>query len=79
MDGLKPGGTYRLRVTHPHYVSLDLPGLPAEAGGGHDTLDVTVEPAAWLSGTVVDPAGAPIVGAQVSGPDDDSDGGGFVE
>ena len=71
VDGLRPGGTYRLRVTHPHFIPLDLPGLPADPGGGHDSLDVTMESAAWLSGVVVDAAGAPVAGAQVRGPEEE--------
>ncbi len=79
VDGLAPGSRYKLRVTHPHHLLVDLPGLPAEPGGGHETLDVTLEDAAWITGVVVDALGKPVAGARVSGPDApvDESGGGF--
>jgi protocatechuate 3,4-dioxygenase beta subunit len=69
VDGLAPGQSYKLRVSHPHHLAVDLPGLPAVAGGGHDALDVSLEDAAWVTGVVVDSAGKPIAGAHVVGPD----------
>lgn len=68
VDGLAPGDTYTIRLVHPHFMPVDLPGLSAAAGGGHDHLDAILEDAGWVSGTVVDKAGRPIRGVRVSGP-----------
>ncbi len=70
VDGLAPGERFTLRLVHPHYLPVDLPGLSAEAGGGHDHLDAILEDAAWVTGTVVDKAGKPVQGVKVSGPKD---------
>jgi hypothetical protein len=82
VDGLAPGTNYTLRVLHPRYARLDMPGLDATPGGGHGELEVTLEPAAWVTGTVVDTQGRPVSGARVSSPVDGEDvaswWGGFV-
>lgn len=70
VDGLEPGEQFTLRLVHPHYLPVDLPGLSAEAGGGHDHLDAILEDAGWVTGTVVDRAGRPVAGVKVSGPKD---------
>jgi len=70
VDGLEPGEQFTLRLVHPHFKPLDLPGLSAEAGGGHDHLDAILEDAAWVTGTVVDRAGRPIAGVRVNAPKD---------
>jgi protocatechuate 3,4-dioxygenase beta subunit len=72
IDGLSPTGTYRLHVVHPRYVVLDLPGLEGTAGGGHDALEVPLEPAAWVTGVVVDTTGKPVANARVHGPAEDA-------
>ena len=79
IDGLSSTGTYRLHVAHAKYIVVDLPGLEASAGGGHDALDVTLEPAAWVTGVVVDPAGKPIANARVRGPAEEDDSGGWFD
>lgn len=68
VDGLEPGAKFTLRLVHPHYLVLDLPGLEAEAGGGHDHLEAWLEDGCWVTGTVVDPAGKPVAGVTVTGP-----------
>ena len=70
VDGLEPGEQFTLRLVHPHFKPLDLPGLSAEAGGGHDHLDAILEDAGWVTGTVVDHAGRPIAGVRVRAPKD---------
>jgi protocatechuate 3,4-dioxygenase beta subunit len=65
-DGLEPGSSYRLRISHAKFLTVELPGYPAEAGAVRDDLDVTLEDAAWLSGVVVDLAGKPVAAARVS-------------
>ena len=72
VDGLAAGTEYRLRAEHPHYVVLDVPGLDAAAGGGHDALDLVLEPAAWVSGVVVDASGGAVAGARVMRPEDEA-------
>jgi protocatechuate 3,4-dioxygenase beta subunit len=66
VDGLAAGGRYTLRVRHPRHAPVELPGLPAEAGSGHDALDVVMEDAAWVRGVVVDAAGKPVPTARVN-------------
>jgi hypothetical protein len=73
VDGLTAGAEYRLRAEHPHWQILDVPGLDARAGGGHDELDLVLEPAAWVSGVVVDASGAPVAGARVLRPGEESE------
>ena len=70
VDGLTPGETFTLRLVHPHFAPVDLPGLSSEAGGGHDHLDALLEDAGWVTGTVVDAQGRPVRGVRVSGPKD---------
>jgi protocatechuate 3,4-dioxygenase beta subunit len=77
-DGLRAGGRYTLRVSHPHHADVELPDMPAEAGAGHEGLDVVMEDAAWVRGVVVDASGKPIASARVSVGDED-DGSGAPE
>lgn len=70
VDGLEPGERFTLRLVHPHFIPVDLPGLSAEPGGGHDHLDAILEDAAWVTGTIVDKTGRPIQGVRVTGPKD---------
>ncbi|HVG94434.1 MAG TPA: carboxypeptidase regulatory-like domain-containing protein [Planctomycetota bacterium] len=70
LDGIAPGHAYTLRFIHPRYVTVDLPGLDATAGGGHDGLEALLEDAAWVTGTVVGSDGKPIAGASVSAGED---------
>lgn len=82
VDGLEPGSKFTLRLVHPRFLVLDLPGLEAEAGGGHDHLEAWLEDGCWITGTVVDPAGRPVCGVTVTGPVNpyaiSSDFGGFA-
>jgi hypothetical protein len=76
IDGLEPSQKYELKFRHPHYLPTTLPGLNAEAGVGIDGIEAILEDAAWVTGTVLDPTGKPIVGARVAraGDDDESEG-----
>jgi protocatechuate 3,4-dioxygenase beta subunit len=64
-DGLRAGGSYTLRVRHPRHADVELPELAAEAGAGHEGLEVVMEDAAWVSGVVVDASGKPVPTARV--------------
>lgn len=70
VDGLDPGERFTLRLVHPHFVPVDLPGLSAEAGGGHDHLEAILEDAGWVTGTITDKAGHPVAGVRVTSPKD---------
>jgi hypothetical protein len=74
LDGLAPRGRYTVVVRHPRYLPAELPGLDGEAGGGVDAIEVLLEDAAWVTGTVTDPAGKPVGGARILAPDGASDG-----
>lgn len=74
LDGLAPRGRYTVVVRHPRFLTAELPGLNGEAGGGVEAIEVLLEDAAWVSGTVVDAAGKPVVGARILAPDGDDSG-----
>ena len=69
LDGIEPAAAYDLRVTHPKFKRVDLPGLPGEKGTVREDLDVTLEDAAWIAGVVVDASGKPVAGAKVGAGD----------
>ena len=69
LDGLAPSSRYAMVVRHPRYLVAELPGLDGGAGGGVDGLEVLLEDAAWVSGTVTDPVGKPVAGARIVSPD----------
>lgn len=69
LDGLAPSSRYAMVVRHPRYLVAELPGLDGGAGGGVDGLEVLLEDAAWVSGTVTDTAGKPVAGARIVSPD----------
>ena len=70
LDGLAPGSRYKLKLSHDRFLPLELPGLDAEAGGGHDHVEAILEDAAWITGTIVDPSGKAVPEATVMGPGD---------
>ncbi len=74
-DGLEPGHTYKLRIRHARFLPVELPGYPAEAGTVRNDIDVTLEDAAWISGTIVDAAGKPVPSARI-GTQEEMDQGG---
>jgi hypothetical protein len=67
---VSPGKGYALRVMHPHHVRKEVPGLPSEAKAVKEDLAVALDDAAWVTGTVLDPAGKPVAGALVAGAPD---------
>ena len=70
LDGLEPGKRYVLRVKHPHFQKSELRGLPSKGGTSKEDIEVKLEDAAWISGTVTDDAGKPVVGAKIGGDPD---------
>lgn len=74
LDGLEPTARYAVHVRHPRHLPAELPGLSGEAGGGLDDIEVLLEPAAWVTGTVTDMAGKPIPGARILAPSEDDAG-----
>lgn len=61
LEGISPG-THAVRAEHEEYRPVQR-RLDVQAGA--NTLDLTLEPGAALSGRVVDPLGAPVAGARV--------------
>lgn len=78
VDGLEPRNKYDLKIEHRRYLPATMPGLDATAGGSVTDLEVLLEDAAWVSGTVVDPTGKPVPGARVRRPDEDEASGRWV-
>lgn len=74
LDGLEPTARYAVHVRHPRHLPAELPGLSGEAGGGLDDIEVLLEPAAWVTGTVTDAAGKPIPGARILAPSEEDAG-----
>ncbi len=74
LDGLEPGRKYTVVVRHARYLTAELPGLDGEAGGGVSDIEVLLEDAAWVTGTVTDTAGKPVAGARIVAPNG-NDGG----
>ncbi|MFO0932370.1 MAG: carboxypeptidase regulatory-like domain-containing protein [Planctomycetota bacterium] len=74
LDGLEPGARYVVVVRHPRYLPAELPGLDGSAGGGVEGIEVLLEDAAWVSGTVTDEAGKPLAGVRIASPDVDDPG-----
>jgi len=74
LDGLEPGRKYTVVVRHARYLPAELPGLDGEAGGGVSDIEVLLEDAAWVTGTVTDTAGKPVAGARILAPNG-NDGG----
>lgn len=73
-DGLAPGHSYKLEISHPKFLPVDMAGYEATAGTDRSDIDVTLEDAAWIAGVVMDAAGKPVAKARI-GTTKEMDGG----
>jgi hypothetical protein len=73
LKGISPGA-FGVRYRHLLYKPLDRMGLVFRETSDEYRVDVVLDAGAFISGRVVDEAGAPIEGAKVIGGNDDSGG-----